>query len=102
MLVAVLKLYGYKVLEARNGDEGLHLAATENPSAAVIDIKLPDISGYEIARRLRADPKTSDIRLVALTGYALEQEKERALKSGYDIFMTKPYQLDKLVAAIQV
>jgi CheY-like chemotaxis protein len=60
------------------------------PQLALIDIGLPGWDGYEVARRLRADPATRDIVLVALTGYGLEEDRVRALRAGFDFHLAKP------------
>jgi signal transduction histidine kinase/CheY-like chemotaxis protein len=97
MLAANLSAAGYRVLEASNGASGIPLAKAFLPPASIIDIGLPGMDGYEIAARLRKDPATSHIRLIALTGYGQEADRRRALDAGFDRHLVKPPQLDELI-----
>lgn len=99
MSAAMLEIYDYTVLKAANGTDGQNLAATHLPNAAVIDIGLLDVDGYEIAKRLRANVATKGMQLIALTGYAAPEDVARAMAAGFDIHMTKPPNFDKLRAA---
>lgn len=100
MLAQVLTISGYAVLQAINGRQALLVAERERPAVAVIDIGLPDLSGYEVAVRLRALALTADMGLIALTGYGQDGDRSRALESGFDIHLTKPADLTALVLAI--
>jgi CheY-like chemotaxis protein len=97
MLAANLSAAGFRVLEASNGASGIPMAKAHLPPASIIDIGLPGMDGYEIAARLRKDPATSHIRLIALTGYGQEADRQRALEAGFDRHMVKPAQLDELI-----
>jgi CheY-like chemotaxis protein len=99
-LADFLMLEGLDVLQARDGAEALRIVLSDQPPIALIDIGLPDIDGYEVARRLRLDPRTNAMRLVALTGYGQEADRERAQAAGFDRHLTKPVDLDELLAAI--
>jgi signal transduction histidine kinase len=88
-LTTLLRLYGHEVFEAAGGCEGLELAARCRPHVALIDIGLPDIVGYEVGKRLRAE-HGRDIRLVAVTGYGQPQDRERSEKAGFDAHLVKP------------
>jgi signal transduction histidine kinase len=87
MMATMLTSYGYRVLQARDGLEGVKLAAAELPGVALVDIGLPGIDGYEVARRLRQHPGTADIRLIALTGYGLAEDQRRVLEAGFDLHL---------------
>lgn len=100
MLSMILGLHGYQVLEADNGIDGVALAASAQPDVAVVDIGLPGVDGYEVARRLRADPHTSGIGLIALTGYGQEADRQRALDAGFDIHLAKPFNTERLIGAV--
>jgi signal transduction histidine kinase/ActR/RegA family two-component response regulator len=89
-LALVLRLQGHETLEAEDGARGIELARAHAPQFGLIDIGLPDIDGYEVARRLRADPATRDMRLVAVTGYGTQQDQKRALAAGFDVHLAKP------------
>lgn len=100
MMATMLADYGYEVLEAADGIEGLRIAATGMPDIALVDIGLPSIDGYEVARRLRANPETSEIRLIALTGYGLAEDQRRAMDAGFDLHLVKPVNFELLMVAI--
>lgn len=100
LLVQVLEASGYQALQARDGNAGLRLAAQDLPAVAVVDIGLPDLSGYQVAMRLRADPATANMVLIALTGYGQESDRRQALDSGFNVHMTKPANIDALLAEI--
>jgi signal transduction histidine kinase/ActR/RegA family two-component response regulator len=96
MMSTMLSLYGHRVLQAADGIEGLRVAAMEKPDVAVVDIGLAGMDGYEIARRLRADPHTCRIGLIALTGYGQEADRQRALDAGFDVHLVKPVDMEYL------
>jgi signal transduction histidine kinase len=100
MMATMLGSYGYPVLQARDGLEGVKLASTELPNVALVDIGLPGIDGYEVARRLRKEACTSGIRLIALTGYGLAEDQRRVLEAGFDLHMVKPVDLGTLLARL--
>ena len=76
------------------------VAQTGQPAAALVDIGLPGIDGYEVARRLRRDPATRSIRLIALTGYGLAEDQRRVLEAGFDQHLVKPVSIDQLLEAL--
>ena len=100
-LAAVLDLYGYEVSEAADGAAGLEMAHSVRPDVAVIDIGLPEIDGYAVARRLRDGPFGRDIFLIALTGYGQQESRELAEAAGFDEYLTKPVSPPALVALIE-
>jgi CheY-like chemotaxis protein len=100
MMATMLASYGYAVLQARDGLEGVKLATDARPDVALVDIGLPGIDGYEVARRLRKDAGTRDIRLIALTGYGLAEDQRRVLEAGFDLHMVKPVELAVLLAQL--
>jgi two-component system, sensor histidine kinase len=100
MMATMLGSYGYPVLQARDGLEGVKLAITGLPDVALVDIGLPGIDGYEVARRLRKDAGTCGIRLIALTGYGLAEDQRRVLEAGFDLHMVKPVDLGTLLARL--
>jgi CheY-like chemotaxis protein len=100
MMSMLLGMLGYQVLEAANGIDGLQLATREQPAIAVIDIGLPDIDGYEVARKLRADACLQGMTLIALTGYGQDADRKRALAAGFDSHLVKPLDMDVLVNTI--
>lgn len=100
MLAQVLTMNGYRVQQAATGKLGVTMAGQSAPQVAVVDIGLPDISGYEVARQLRANAASARTRLVALTGYGQDSDRQKALDSGFDAHMTKPADIDELMRVI--
>ncbi|WP_176442369.1 hybrid sensor histidine kinase/response regulator [Noviherbaspirillum humi] len=100
MLAGMLSLSGCDVLEAANAKDGIFLARTNAFDVAVIDIGLPDIDGYELAHRLRGDEATRALRLIALTGYGQDADRERAIKAGFDRHLVKPAEARSLIENI--
>jgi CheY-like chemotaxis protein len=86
----VLRHFGYAVLEALNGEEGIAKARSEHPDLILLDISIPIIDGWEAARVLKRDPDTRDIPIVALTAHALASDRERAMDVGCDGYLAKP------------
>jgi two-component system cell cycle response regulator DivK len=91
-----LESKGYTLIWAAKGEEGLAQAAAVRPSVILLDINLPDIDGYEVARRLKADPDLESIPIIAITANALKGDAEKALTAGCDVYMSKPIQLREL------
>ena len=101
MLAMMLEAQQYQVTTAVDGDDGLHKAAAAPPDIALVDIGLPGIDGYEVARRLRADPATRGVRLIALTGYGQDSDQQRALDAGFDAHLVKPVEIARLMALLE-
>jgi two-component system, cell cycle response regulator DivK len=101
MYAAYLQFSGYGVAEAANGVEAVEKAQALMPDIVLMDLALPRMDGWEATRRLKADPRTSHIPVVALTGHALAGHAEGAREAGCDAFVTKPCLPDALVAEIQ-
>ncbi|HYD79139.1 MAG TPA: ATP-binding protein [Paucimonas sp.] len=100
MLATMLQIQGFKVSTAGGGEVALAKAESERPDIALIDIGLPDISGYDVARRLRSQPATRHIRLIALSGYGLQQDRDKSSTAGFDMHLTKPYTVSSLLAVL--
>ena len=90
MFRIMLELSGHEVLEAEEGLSGLEMLKSKRPDVAVIDVGLPGLNGYEIARRFREEPDSGGVMLVALTGYGTPEAQERSRKSGFDHHLIKP------------
>lgn len=95
-LAALLELDGYQVTVAEDGTAGLEAIERDRPDMALIDIGLPEVDGFEVARRVRTDAKNDRILLVALTGYGQSEDKSAALDAGFDVHLVKPVNADKL------
>ncbi|MGI4845662.1 MAG: ATP-binding response regulator [Janthinobacterium lividum] len=100
MMATMLAAHGFPVDTAADGLQGVAAALAGRPAAALVDIGLPGIDGYEVARRLRGDPATSHIRLIALTGYGLAEDKRRVMEAGFDQHLVKPVGMDQLLEAL--
>jgi signal transduction histidine kinase len=100
MMATMLDAFGYTVQQAADGLQGVQLANAVLPEVALVDIGLPGIDGYEVARRLRANPLTSHMKLIALTGYGLADDQRRVLEAGFDLHLVKPVDIGQLLDAI--
>lgn len=96
MLQDLLALLGHRVLTAKDGHEAIQQARAHHPEIALVDLGLPGVSGYEVAKTLRADPETRSIFLVALTGYGQPEDRRRALEAGFAEHLVKPLDLTRL------
>jgi CheY-like chemotaxis protein len=96
----MLETEGATVEAARNGGEGVRAAERLHPEIILCDIGLPDIDGMEVARRLRAAPTLAGVRLIALTGYGQAEDVRQALDAGFDAHVSKPINMDQLMALL--
>jgi two-component system, cell cycle response regulator DivK len=96
-----LTFHGIRVVTASDGVEGLEVAAKARPRVIVLDLVLPTLDGWEVARRLKADPATKDIRIIVLTGRALDASRTRAVAAGVDAYLVKPCLPDQLLAEVR-
>jgi two-component system, cell cycle response regulator DivK len=101
MCCEYLTYCGFRVAEARNGQEAIDKAAQLLPDLILMDLSLPGMDGWEATRRLKADDKTKKIPVVALTGHALAGHSDGAKAAGCDSFITKPCMPDALVAEVK-
>jgi CheY-like chemotaxis protein len=97
MLSRRLARNGYDVVIAVNGQEGVDMAGREKPDLILMDMSLPVLDGWEATRRLKADPATASIPVIALTAHAMDSDREKALAAGCDDFDTKPIELPRLL-----
>jgi CheY-like chemotaxis protein len=98
MLKNRLTRKGFAVLIASDGAEGVSLAVVEQPELILMDLSLPVIDGWEATRRIKADPQTRHIPIIALTAHAMAGDREKALAAGCDDFDTKPVELQRLLS----
>ena len=102
MLQMRLDLLGdFEVVTAANGEEGCQAAASERPDIILMDLVMPVLNGWEAINRLKSDPSTRNIPIVALSAHALAGEREKAIGAGADEFDTKPIEFDRLVATLR-
>ncbi len=90
MLQAILELDGFQVEVAADGQQGLDAILAQRPDVALVDIGLPELDGYEVARRVRKQLSKSDVRLVALTGYGQAKDRQAVMEAGFDEHIVKP------------
>ncbi len=96
VLSDILSDFGHHIVQAPSGTDALRLAEEHQPIAAVIDIGLPDIDGYELARLLRKGGTRSDLLLIATSGWGTEHDKQCAREAGFDYHFTKPIDIDAI------
>ena len=92
---------GYDIIEATDGLAGVEAAKSERIDLILMDIQLPTIDGYEATRRIKAEPETADVTIIAVTSYALSGDKQKALEAGCDDYVAKPYSPRELLAMIE-
>jgi two-component system cell cycle response regulator DivK len=91
---------GYEIMPAADGADGVAKAAAERPDLILMDLNLPVVDGWEATRRLKGDPATRDIPIIALTAHAMAGDREKALAAGADDFDTKPVEFERLLAKV--
>ncbi len=97
----LLRRRGYEILLAVDGEEALAVARAEAPDLVLMDMRLPGIDGWEATRRLKADPSTRGLPIIALTAHAMASDRDTALAAGCDDYDTKPIDLDRLLPKIR-
>ncbi|MGE5099735.1 MAG: response regulator [Deltaproteobacteria bacterium] len=97
ILRTLLEYHGYTVSVAYTGPEGVTAAKSQRPDVVLCDIGLPGMDGYAVADALRQSPETGSVRLIAVTGYGREADKQRALASGFDLHLVKPVNAQQLL-----
>ncbi len=100
MLKRRLERRGFRVLVAVDGRQGLLMAASESPDLILMDMSLPELDGWEAARRIKADPALAVIPLIALTAHAMAGDREKAMEAGCNDYDTKPVDLPRLLLKI--
>ena len=101
MLKNRLSRAGYTVVVATDGAQGIAMASSEQPDLILMDLTLPDIRGEEATQRIKADPTTKQIPVIALTAHAMAGDREKALAAGCDDFDTKPVEMPRLLEKIK-
>jgi len=97
----LLTASGFTLFEAVNGEEGLQLAERERPDLILMDIQLPGMDGYEVTRRIKAQPHLQRIPIIAVTSYALSGDDQKAAAAGCNGYVTKPFSPRALLATIR-
>ena len=97
----VLMYHGYEVIEAVNGAEAVKMATGHKPDLVLMDLQMPVMNGVEAIRQLKNSPETKDIKIIAVTGLAMESDRENTMKMGADGYMAKPIDIRQLPEAIE-
>jgi CheY-like chemotaxis protein len=101
LVTFLLEANGYEVIPAENGRDGIALANTINPALILLDIQLPGMDGYVVARQLRTNPELDDVPIVAVTSYAMVGDRERVLAAGCTGYIEKPINPDTFMAEVE-
>lgn len=101
MLSRRLLRKGYEVLVAHDGAMGVEMTGMERPDLVLMDMSLPVLDGWEAAQRLKTNPETHSIPVIALTAHAMREDKERALAAGCDDYDTKPVEMPRLLEKME-
>ena len=101
MLSRRLVRKGYDIVIAVDGQQAIDMASAESPDLILMDMSLPVIDGWETTRRVKANPQTQVIPIIALTAHALVEDKDKAIAAGCDDFDTKPVDIQRLVGKIE-
>ncbi len=96
MTVMLLQLFGHEAKAAYSGKSALETATEYKPDVVLLDIGMPDMNGYEVAQQLRRQPQTKDVRLIAMTGYGQDSDRQRSQEAGCDDHLVKPVDPQKL------
>jgi CheY-like chemotaxis protein len=100
LITFLLEKGGLKVIQAVNGKEGIDKALNEMPDLILLDIQLPEINGYEVAKHLKTDKKTVEIPIIAVTSYAMKGDREKTLEAGCTGYIEKPIDPDRFLDQI--
>jgi two-component system cell cycle response regulator DivK len=101
MLSRRLRKKGYEVVIAVDGQAGVEMVGTESPDLILLDMSLPIIDGWEVAGRLKGDPATQALPIIALTAHAMSGDREKCLEAGCDDYDTKPIEFKRLLGKIR-
>jgi CheY-like chemotaxis protein/anti-sigma regulatory factor (Ser/Thr protein kinase) len=100
LVAELLRMKGHEVIVVEDGAAAVRVITAEKPDVALIDIGLPEMDGYEVARRLRREMTDHRVRLIAMTGYGQAVDRQNALKAGFDAHIVKPASAEKIMRAL--
>lgn len=101
LALTVLQQAGHEVLTAEGGEAGVAAALAHAPDLVLMDVQMPGVDGIEALRRLRADPRTARLKVVAFTALAMKGDRERFLAAGFDGYLEKPIRYKALLASVE-
>ncbi len=102
MLKSRLERKGFEVIIARDGEEGYKMATTASPDIILLDVGLPLLDGYQVAKKLKSDPKYQTLPIIMLTANAMAEDRDRALQAGADEYEPKPVNMENLLKKIEI
>jgi two-component system cell cycle response regulator DivK len=97
----LLEAFGYKTLKTRDGKSGLAMAAQHKPDLIIMDIQLPEMSGLDVTRRLKADPSLKHIPVIAVTAFAMRGDEQRIRQEGCEAYLSKPISVQAFIEAVR-
>jgi CheY-like chemotaxis protein len=97
----ILESEGYEVHRAVNGREGIEVIRSIHPRVVLLDAMMPEMDGFDVCRRIRADAALTDIHVVMLTTMGMEADRERAIEAGVNHFLTKPFDADEVLRLLE-
>ena len=100
-LIEILALNGFRTADAEDGQTGIQKAQTRQPNCILLDLRLPDIDGFAVLRRMKKDERTTRIPVVVLSGFSRPEDQELALELGANAYVVKPYHIDDLIITIR-
>jgi two-component system cell cycle response regulator DivK len=101
LLRIVLENQGYEVIEAATGKQVLAVLETTHPDLVLLDIQMPELDGYKVISLIRENPVLKSLRVVALTAFAMDGDREKAMSAGFDGYLTKPIEIANLKMSIK-
>jgi len=97
----ILTYHGYEVIEAENGEEAVRIAREQKPDLIIMDLQMPVMNGYEAIKVLKSDPVTKNIKILAVTSFAMAGDREKALETGADDYISKPINTRELPKVVE-
>jgi two-component system cell cycle response regulator DivK len=101
LLHDLLQRFGYEIIEASDGEQGVKIAGEKIPDLILMDIMMPKMDGLEATRIIKADEKTKHIPIIALTSYAMKGDREKTIEAGCDGYIAKPIDIKEVLKAIE-
>ncbi len=100
LIAQILTAEGHEVLMADSAEKALNILQINKPDLIFMDIRLPGMDGIEATKTLKNNPETKDIPVIALTAFALKEDREKAAEAGFELYITKPFRYDEIINAI--
>ena len=101
LVTFILESQGYQVIQATDGQTGIHMASQNRPDLILLDIQLPGMDGHEVARTIKQDPEIRSIPIVAVTSYAMVGDREKVLEAGCEGYIEKPINPDTFISQVE-